>query len=58
MYTDDYPTQARALEAHKVAIGRAAGLGSRLDLTMALIRIGLFHGEPSITVENIAKAKE
>ncbi|UZJ53167.1 hypothetical protein CBS101457_002487 [Exobasidium rhododendri] len=47
----------RALEAHEVAIQKAAGLGSKLDLTMTLIRIGLFHGEPAVTILNIAKAK-
>jgi hypothetical protein len=32
-------------------------VGSKLDLTMSLIRIGLFHGEPALTMEYIAKAK-
>lgn len=49
--------KGRAMEAHKVAIAKAAGLGARLDLTMTMIRIGLFHGDPSITVANISKAK-
>lgn len=49
--------QARALEAHKVAIEKAAGVGARLDLTMALVRIGLFHGDPKVTMDSIAKAK-
>lgn len=49
--------QTRALEAHRIAIEKAAGLGSRLDLTLAMIRIGLFHGDPEVTVSSIAKAK-
>lgn len=49
--------KSRAIEAHKVAVEKAAGLGAKLDLTMAMIRIGLFHGEPALTVEYIAKAK-
>ncbi|PWN87926.1 putative RPN7-subunit of the regulatory particle of the proteasome [Acaromyces ingoldii] len=49
--------KTRALEAHRIAIEKAAGLGSRLDLTLAMIRIGLFHGDPEVTVSSIAKAK-
>ncbi|PWN44557.1 putative RPN7-subunit of the regulatory particle of the proteasome [Ceraceosorus guamensis] len=50
--------KTRALEAHKLAIEKAAGLGSKLDLVLTQIRIGLFHGDASITIESIAKAKE
>lgn len=49
--------KSRSIEAHKVAIEKAAGLGSKLDLTMSLVRIGLFHGEPTVTMEYIEKAK-
>lgn len=49
--------KTRAVEAHKIAIEKAAGLGARLDLTMTLVRIGLFHGDPKVTMDNITKAK-
>lgn len=50
--------KARALEAHTLAVEKAAGLGSRLDLTLSQIRIGLFHGDASVTTDGIARAKE
>ncbi|KAE8214782.1 hypothetical protein CF319_g1292 [Tilletia indica] len=50
--------KAKAVAAHKIAYEKAVGLGSRLDLTLTQVRIGLFFGDTEITTVNIAKAKE
>jgi len=48
----------RALEAYDAALEKVVGLGSRIDLRLAVIRIALFHGDQALTVSNIAKANE
>ena len=48
----------RALEAYDAALEKVVGLGSRIDLRLAVIRIAMFHGDQALTVSNIAKAKE
>ncbi|KAK0543861.1 proteasome regulatory particle subunit [Tilletia horrida] len=49
--------KAKSAEAHKVAYEKAVGLGSKLDLTLTQVRVGLFFGDTDITTTNIAKAK-
>ncbi len=46
----------RAVEAHRAAIEKGAGLGSKIDLTLAQIRIGLFFGDPELVIAHVAKA--
>ncbi|KAL9933682.1 hypothetical protein V8E36_007340 [Tilletia maclaganii] len=49
--------KANAVAAHKIAYEKAVGLGSRLDLSLTQIRVGLFFGDTDITTTHIAKAK-
>ena len=50
--------KAKALEAHEVAISKGAGLGSKLDLTLAKIRIGFFFGDTDVVISSIQAAKK
>ncbi|KAK0530756.1 proteasome regulatory particle subunit [Tilletia horrida] len=49
--------KTNAVAAHKVAYEKAVGLGSKLDLTLTQVRVGLFFGDTEITTTHIAKAK-
>ncbi|PWN54312.1 putative RPN7-subunit of the regulatory particle of the proteasome [Violaceomyces palustris] len=46
-----------SIEAHNTAIAKAAGLGSKIDLTLTKIRIGFFFGDTAEVVSSIADAK-
>ncbi|ORY92467.1 proteasome 26S subunit [Leucosporidium creatinivorum] len=46
-----------ALTAHSEALAATAGLGSKIDLRLAMIRIGLFHGDHKVIQEGIDQAK-
>ena len=48
----------QALEAQKVVLEKTAGLGSRIDIVLTNIRIGLFFGDHKYISENMAKAEE
>lgn len=48
----------KALEAHNLAVSKGAGLGSKLDLTLTKVRIGLFFGDTDVTTSSIAEAKK
>ncbi|WFD35437.1 proteasome regulatory particle subunit [Malassezia cuniculi] len=45
-----------ALRAHDAALERATGLGSKIDLTLTKIRLGLFFGDTGLTQSSIAAA--
>lgn len=45
-----------ALRAHDAALERATGLGSKIDLKLTKIRLGLFFGDTSLTQSSIASA--
>ena len=47
-----------ALAAIQVALDKAAGLGSKIDLSLLKIRLGLFFGDTDLTQESIAQASE
>jgi 26S proteasome regulatory subunit N7 len=49
--------QDAALAAHTEALEKTAGLGSKIDLRLAMIRIGLFHGDHKVIQEGIDQAK-
>jgi 26S proteasome regulatory subunit N7 len=49
--------QELAVEAHEAALAKTAGLGSRIDIRLALIRIGFFHGLHEVISSNIDKAQ-
>lgn len=48
----------KALEAHNLAVWKGAGLGSKLDLTLTKVRIGLFFGDTDVVATSIAEAKK
>lgn len=48
----------KALEAHDLAISKGAGLGSKLDLTLTKVRLGLFFGDSDVVISSIAEAKK
>lgn len=48
----------RALAAIDVAFEKTAGVGAKIDLTLAKIRLGLFYGDYSLIEGNITKATE
>ena len=50
--------QEKALEAQKVALEKTAGLGSRIDIVLTNIRIGLFFNDAKLISENMTKAEE
>ncbi|KAL8286307.1 hypothetical protein RQP46_004795 [Phenoliferia psychrophenolica] len=46
-----------ALKAHEVSLEKSAGLGSRIDIRLAMIRVGFFHNDHTVISENIEKAQ-
>ena len=50
--------QEKALESQKIALEKTAGLGSKIDIALTLIRIGLFFGDNDMIAEYMAKAEE
>jgi len=50
-------TKEQAESAYRVTSEKTVSLGQRLDIALALIRIGLFHNDQDLISRNIAKAK-
>lgn len=50
--------QDKAVEAQKVALEKTAGLGSRIDIALTMIRIGIFFGDDDLIPEYMTKAEE
>ena len=50
--------QERAIEAQQTALEKTAGLGSRIDIVLTLIRIGVFFGNNQLISTNLTKADE
>jgi len=50
--------QERAVEAQNLALKKTPGLGSRIDITLTLVRIGLFFSDHKLVEENMAKAEK
>jgi 26S proteasome regulatory subunit N7 len=50
--------QEKALPAIDEALGKTAGVGARIDLVMAKVRLGLFSFDTTLVTENITKALE
>ncbi|KAI5476138.1 26S proteasome regulatory subunit N7 [Pseudohyphozyma bogoriensis] len=46
-----------ALKAYQVALEKTAGLGSKIDIRLSMVRIGFFHGDHDIISSNIAAAQ-
>lgn len=51
-------TQEQAIEAQKLALEKSPGSGSRIDIVLTIIRIGLFFGDNDIITEHLKKAEE
>ena len=50
--------QEKAVPALELALEKTAGLGARIDLVLAIIRVGLFFQDTSLVTSNITKALE
>ena len=50
--------QEKAIEAQQLALEKTAGLGSRIDIVLTLVRIGFFFGDNQLISTNLAKADE
>jgi len=48
----------KAVAAQKLALEKTPGLGSRIDISLALIRIGLFFGDNDLIIQNLEKAEK
>ena len=51
-------SQDKAVEAQKLALEKTPGLGSRIDIVLTLIRIGLFFGDHDMITQNLQQAEE
>ncbi|KAG6329909.1 hypothetical protein ID866_9180 [Astraeus odoratus] len=47
-----------AVAAQRLALEKTPGLGSRIDITLTLIRIGIFFGDNTLITENLTKAEQ
>lgn len=50
--------QEKALPAIDEALEKTAGVGARIDLVMAKVRLGLFSFDTTLVTVNITKALE
>lgn len=63
IYCDSPPTpgapaeQENALEMYRKTLEKTVGLGHKLDIMFALIRVGLFYMDHDLIGKNIEKAK-
>ncbi|KAH9993861.1 PCI-domain-containing protein [Russula vinacea] len=48
----------KAREAQQLALEKTAGLGSRIDIVLTLVRIGFFFGDNQLISTNLTKADE
>lgn len=46
------------MEALEKALEKTAGLGARIDLVLAMLRMGLFYSDHVLVMDNIARATE
>ncbi|WVN89259.1 uncharacterized protein L203_104478 [Cryptococcus depauperatus CBS 7841] len=58
MYLARIGDKERALPALETALEKTAGLGARIDLVLAIVRIGLFFSDISLVTNNITRAAE
>lgn len=49
--------QDLAVAAHEASLVKMAGLGSRIDIRLAMIRVGFFHSDHALISSNIALAQ-
>ncbi|PVF98236.1 putative RPN7-subunit of the regulatory particle of the proteasome [Serendipita vermifera] len=58
MYLTRIGEKDKAIEAQKTALEKTAGVGSRIDIALTLVRIGYFFALPELVKEYLAKAEE
>ena len=46
------------MEAYELALSKQAGLGSKIDLRLSMIRVGLFHADFASVSQGIEKTRE
>ena len=51
-------SQEKAITAQELAFEKTPGVGSKIDIVLALVRIGFFFGVHSIITKYLAKAEE
>lgn len=56
--THIHHVQEKAIEAQQLALEKTAGLGSRIDIVLTLVRIGFFFGDNQLISTNLTKADE
>jgi 26S proteasome regulatory subunit N7 len=50
--------KALSVAAFEEALEKQAGLGSKIDLRLGLIRVGFFHGDHQLIMDQILEAKQ
>jgi len=50
--------QEQAIAAQRTAFEKTAGVGSRIDISLTLVRIGFFFGITELQKEFLTKAEE
>ncbi|GAA99530.1 uncharacterized protein L969DRAFT_86792 [Mixia osmundae IAM 14324] len=57
LYLAQIGNKTEANEAYEAAYAKTAGIGSKIDMRLAMIRLGFFHSDHKIIKANIDKAK-
>jgi len=50
--------QEKSMTALEMALNKTAGLGARIDLVLAMVRMGLFYTDTQIVTANLSRALE
>ena len=50
--------QTDSEKAYETALEKVVGIGSRIDLRLAIIRVGLFHADYEMVSRNVEKANQ
>jgi 26S proteasome regulatory subunit N7 len=50
--------QEAAIPALETALEKTTGLGARIDLVLAMVRMGLFSADTQLVTSNITRASE
>ncbi|WWC85794.1 uncharacterized protein L201_000661 [Kwoniella dendrophila CBS 6074] len=58
MYLCRIGDKERAIPAIETALEKTAGLGARIDLVLAMVRIGLFASDTHLVITNITRAND
>ncbi|KAK4686560.1 26S proteasome regulatory subunit N7, partial [Tremellales sp. Uapishka_1] len=58
MYLCRIGDKTRAIPALETALAKTAGLGARIDLVLAMVRIGIFSSDHQLVISSIAQAAD